>query len=198
MTILVTRNPFFLVSEGTLVFSVEEQFRDTFSVTPSGDLVTVSGLDRERDSFYAFKVTVSDSFGDAGGLSSTCVVEVTVADVNDEPPAFDRPRIFASVPENAPAGTPFAKVSARDADAGRNAEVSYLLEDSYGERFSVGRVDGMVRSEAALDREETGRYTLAVVASDNGRPRLSSRVEIEVTVENDDDNAPAFNPKFYT
>ncbi len=73
--------------------------------------------------------------------------------------------------ENAPVGTPFASVRARDPDSGRNGEVHYLLEDSHGARFSVGRVDGVLRSEAALDREVEDTYKLAVVAADNGSPR---------------------------
>ena len=99
------------------------------------------------------------------------MVEVTVSDVNDVAPSFEEDSVSASVSENAPDGTSFAKVAARDADEGRNAEVHYFLEDSYSSRFSVGRVDGVLRSEAPLDREEREQYKLAVVATDNGSPR---------------------------
>ncbi len=90
------------VSEGKLVFQVEESYRDVFSVTADGDLVTVAALDREREPAYAFRVTVSDGGGghsrfegddpDYYGITgitekvftSTCVVEVAVTDVNDQ------------------------------------------------------------------------------------------------------------------
>ncbi len=171
------------VSEGRLRFQVEEPFDELFSVTPEGDLVTVAALDREKEAAYAFRVTVSDDgpldypYGGVASritdrvFTSTCLVEVTVSDVNDVAPSFEEDSVSASVSENAPAGTSFAKVAARDADEGRNAEVHYFLEDSYSSRFSVGRVDGVLRSEAPLDREEREQYKLAVVATDNGSPR---------------------------
>ena len=95
---------------------------------------------------------------------------------SSQTPTFDTPSpLLASVRENAPAGTPFGQVRARDGDSGRNGEVHYLLEDSRGGRFSVGRVDGVLRAEAPLDREaaaaDEGGFQLAVVATDNGSPR---------------------------
>ncbi len=168
------------MSEGRLVFSVEKPFDEIFSVTSEGNLVTVAELDREQDAAYSFRVTVTDDGQlpgmDQDGLdvvsfTSTCLVEVSVEDVNDEAPAFERADLYASVAENAPPGTPFSRVFARDGDEGRNAEVHYLLEDSHGMRFSVGRIDGVLRSEAPLDREKQKTYELTVLAMDNGSPR---------------------------
>ncbi len=38
-------------------------------------------------------------------------------------------------------------------------------------KFSIGRIDGVVRSEMSLDREEQETYDITVVATDNGLPR---------------------------
>ena len=56
-------------------------------------------------------------------------------------------------------------------DLGKNAEIEYLLEDSLGGKFSIGRIDGVLRSVKSLDREEQGVYKLSVTAIDNGSPR---------------------------
>ena len=56
-------------------------------------------------------------------------------------------------------------------DLGKNAEIEYLLEDSLGGKFSIGRIDGVLRSVKVLDREEQGVYKLSVTAIDNGSPR---------------------------
>ena len=77
--------------------------------------------------------------------------------------------------------------------------MEYLLEDSEGGRFSVGRIDGVLRSVASLDREERSEYLLSVTAVDNGSPNsLSSKVEVVVNVVDMNDNAPEFLQKHYS
>ena len=63
------------------------------------------------------------------------------------------------------------KVTALDPDLGRNSDVSYFLDDSHDSAFSVGRVDGIVRADVTLDREEKDQYEITVIAMDNGSPK---------------------------
>ncbi|XP_055907965.1 cadherin-89D [Eupeodes corollae] len=48
------------------------------------------GLDREREQFYKLKLIAVDS----GGLSSVAQLNVLIADVNDNPPIFDKISVF--------------------------------------------------------------------------------------------------------
>ena len=64
--------------------------------------------------------------------------------------------------------------------------------------FSIGRIDGILRSVVSLDREEYAEYPLSVKVVDNGKPRMSSKVDIRVKVEDLNDNVPRFNPKYYS
>ena len=103
-------------------------------------------------------------------LNSTCIVQITIDDVNDQVPLFENIERLL-ITENSPPNTPVAAIRAIDKDAGKNSEIEYLLEDSLGGKFSIGRIDGVLRSVRSLDREEQDVYSLSVTALDNGNPR---------------------------
>lgn len=99
----------------------------SLDVHPVTGWVYVKGaLDRETQDTYELTVVATDS-GLPGPLSATVVVVVTVADVNDNDPEFDRDQYEFHVEENRPAGTVFGGISATDRDAGDNALVRYSL-----------------------------------------------------------------------
>jgi len=58
--------------------------------------------------------------------SGVVEVKVTVTDANDNGPVFEYSSYEVTVAENIDLGSNVAKVTAFDADAGINAEVSYL------------------------------------------------------------------------
>ena len=183
-----------------LGFVLEDSAKDIFDILNNGTIVTNANLNRETTSFYAFQVTVTDNSDIRYRRTATCLVEVTVQDINDHPPEFEDLELSSvTILENSPPNTPIVTVSAFDRDEGLNAEVEYLLEDSEGGRFSVGRIDGVLRSVKSLDREERLDYHLSVTAVDNGSPnRLSSKVEVVVNVIDMNDNAPEFLQKKYS
>ena len=49
---------------------------------------------------------------------------------------------------------------------------------------------GEIRSVHVLDREEAEMYTLEVEAVDQGVPRLTSSVTVQVNILDENDNAP--------
>lgn len=86
---------------------------------------------------------------------------------------------------------------ASDSDSGPNSYVEYSLHGPFGNKFSIGTVDGTVRLVGELDREELSNYTLTVVATDKGVPPLSSTMDVTVTVLDVNDNAPSFSQNIY-
>lgn len=153
-----------------LQFSLENSIANVFDILSNGTIVTKSRLDRESISFYSFEVKVADSANTQIQLVSSCVVQVTIQDVNDQVPLFENIEKLEIV-ENSPPNTPVAAIRAIDKDLGKNSEIEYLLEDSLGGKFSIGRIDGVLRSVKSLDREEQDIYQLSVTAIDNGSPR---------------------------
>lgn len=99
----------------------------SLDVHPVTGWVYVKGpLDRETQDTYKLTVVATDN-GSPGPLAATVVVVITVADVNDNDPEFDRGHYEFHVEENRPAGTVIGAVSAVDRDAGDNALVRYSL-----------------------------------------------------------------------
>jgi len=113
----------------------------SLDVHPSTGWVYVKGpLDRETQDTYELTVVASDN-GSPGPLAATVVVVVTVADVNDNDPEFDREHYEFHVEENRPAGTAFGAVSATDRDAGDNALLRYSLIPS-NSSFNINLYSG--------------------------------------------------------
>ncbi|XP_055738210.1 cadherin-20-like [Salvelinus fontinalis] len=66
-----------------------------FSVEPKTGVVRVSlaGMDREVRENYSVIIQAKDMGGQLGGLAGTTVVNITLSDVNDNPPMFDQSKI---------------------------------------------------------------------------------------------------------
>ncbi len=90
----------------------------------NGELKTKQSLDREKKEEYSFSVRVTDD--GSPPRTATVNVKVTLLDVNDEAPVFDRQGSYlAKIDENQPKGTLVIQVSARDADKGENSTITY-------------------------------------------------------------------------
>ena len=88
-------------------------------------LVLKRALDRESRDLYKVKVVAYD--GGSPPRSGSVEVKVVVTDANDNGPVFEYSSYEVTVAENIDVGTTVAKVTAFDADAGINAEVSDII-----------------------------------------------------------------------
>ena len=97
-------------------------------------------------------------------MHSDAVVVVNVVNVNDESPIFEQQMYTATVTENAEPGTPLVTVAARDLDTGEFGRVTYKLEGTHENDFSIGADDGVVRvvNSGLLDREVIDNIILQV------------------------------------
>ncbi|XP_037956200.1 protocadherin-like wing polarity protein stan isoform X2 [Teleopsis dalmanni] len=166
---------------------------DPFSINPqTGAIVTNALLDRETTSGYLLTVTAKD--GGNPSLSDTTDVEISVTDVNDNPPAFKNPLYQASILEDALVGTSVLQVSASDPDIGLNGRIKYLLSDRDIEdgSFVIDPTSGTIRTNKGLDRESIATYHLTAIAVDKGSPPLSSTVEVQIRLEDVNDSPPTF------
>ncbi|XP_066904779.1 protocadherin-like wing polarity protein stan isoform X2 [Halyomorpha halys] len=160
-----------------------------FTINPdTGAIITTAVLDREITSGYLLSVTAKDN--GTPQLSDSTDVEITVTDVNDNPPKFSQESYLVSVSEDVPIGTSILQVSATDPDLSLNGRVRYSLEDT--DTFIMEPITGVVRVNRGLDRESTAQYTLIAIASDRASPPLSSSVEILVKIEDVNDSPPSF------
>lgn len=119
---------------------------------------------------------------------------MTVIDVNDNAPVFVNDSYVVTVRENVAVGTTLTRVTATDADEGRNGRVQYEfardVSDVIRETFRVSSTSGAIVTNRLLDKETTGLYSIVVTAKDQGDNALSSNVEVLVIVDDVNDNAP--------
>ncbi|XP_053785575.1 cadherin EGF LAG seven-pass G-type receptor 3 isoform X1 [Desmodus rotundus] len=116
-------------------------------------------------------------------------------------PQFPQYNYQALVPENEAAGTAVLRVVAQDPDSGEAGRLVYslaaLMNSRSLELFSIDPQSGLIRTEAALDRESMERHYLRVTAQDHGSPRLSATTMVAVTVADRNDHAPVFEQAQY-
>lgn len=93
----------------------------------TGWITTLAQIDHEACSSYSFEVVASD-LAESQPLSSTTVVTVTVSDVNDNPPRFEREFYRGAVKESDPLGEVVAVLRTKDTDGSdQNRLVSFYI-----------------------------------------------------------------------
>uniref|UniRef100_A0A3Q2WVJ2 Cadherin domain-containing protein n=1 Tax=Haplochromis burtoni TaxID=8153 RepID=A0A3Q2WVJ2_HAPBU len=157
-------------------------------------LVTTGQLDRELVSDYNITITATDE--GSPPLSSSKSVQLSVADINDNPPVFEEQSYNAYVSENNKPGSTLCSVSARDPDWRQNGTVVYSLlagevngapVSSY---LSVNGDTGVIHAVRSFDYEQFRSFKVHVIARDNGSPPLSNNVTVSVFISDVNDNSP--------
>ncbi|XP_028445912.1 protocadherin beta-15-like [Perca flavescens] len=200
------------VSPGTEVGIINVQDRDSennrqvrcsiqqnvpFKLVPSiknyYSLVTTGQLDRELVSDYNITITATDE--GSPPLSSSKTVQLSVADINDNPPAFEEQSYSAYVTENNKPGSTLCSVTARDPDWRQNGTVIYSLlpgevNGAPVSYLSVNGDTGAIHAVRSFDYEQFMSFKVHVMARDNGSPPLSSNVTVSVFISDVNDNSP--------
>lgn len=95
------------------------------------------------------------------------------------------------------------QVTAVDLDTGNNARLTYrLLANTNSAHldthmFGIFPNSGWVYLRHPLDRETRDRYSLRVIATDNGTPASSTSALVTVQVLDANDNDPVFDQEAY-
>ena len=174
---------------------------DGFQVdTETGVITATTSTDRERANHVLRFLIVAADRGRPLSRSATATAVVRIVDVNDEAPVFvDVPAdgYEFHVAENMPPGTPVGRVTARDADHGRNAVVSYTLsspddDEDIAAAFQIDRVTGDIKTTRTLDREQHETVRLIITATDGASPPISTVANVVVRVLDENDNRPQF------
>lgn len=90
----------------------------------SGEIKSEISFDRERKPSYTLQVRAKDLGNPL--MSSTAMVTIKIADVNDNAPKFDKDYMFA-VSEDASRNEKVGKINASDVDEGQSGSVVYTI-----------------------------------------------------------------------
>ncbi|KAM9252683.1 cadherin-10 isoform 2-T2 [Dugong dugon] len=181
-----------------------------FSVEPETGIIRTAlpNMNRENREQYQVVIQAKDMGGQMGGLSGTTTVNITLTDVNDNPPRFPQNTIHLRVLESSPVGTAVGSVKATDADTGENAEVEYRIIDGDGtEMFDIitekDTQEGIITVKKPLDYESRRLYTLKVEAENTHvDPRFyylgpfKDTTIVKISIE-DVDEPPVFSRSSY-
>ncbi|XP_039727992.1 cadherin-23 isoform X4 [Pteropus medius] len=160
-----------------------------FHLQPDGRLLVLRDLDREREAVFSFIVKASSnrSWTPPRGLSPDLdlitdltlqEVRVVLEDINDQPPRFTKAEYTAGVATDAKMGSELIQVLALDADIGNNSLVFYSIlaihyfrafandSEDVGQVFTMGSVDGILRTFDLFMAYSPGYFVVDIVARD--------------------------------
>ncbi|XP_054073028.1 protocadherin gamma-A10-like, partial [Rissa tridactyla] len=161
----------------------------------TGEISLKDDLDFEETSVHVLQVQARD----AGELSDTAKVAITVTDVNDNAPEMTVSSALNAISEDAPPGTVVALMHVQDRDSGPNGQVTCSLDDGVPFRLEKTFEDYYrVVTAEELDREAVSEYNVTVRASDGGSPPLWSSAVLSLRVLDVNDNAPVFAEARYS
>nr|XP_033791178.1 cadherin-12 isoform X2 [Geotrypetes seraphini] len=182
-----------------------------FSIDPKTGVIRTAlpNMDREVKEQYQVLIQAKDMGGQLGGLAGTTTVNITLTDVNDNPPRFPKSIFHLKVPESFTVGFIVGRIRAVDPDFGKNAEIEYnIVPGDGGNLFDIttdeNTQEGILILKKPLDFETKKAYTFKVEASNVhldhrfhsvGPFKDTATVKINVV---DVDEPPVFSKPFYT
>ncbi|EDL76373.1 rCG49295, isoform CRA_i [Rattus norvegicus] len=175
--------------------NVDEQVERFFNLDKrTGEITTKDNLDFETAKSYTLNVEAKDP----GDLASHCSIQVEILDENDCVPEIIVTSVFTPLPEDSPLGTVIALIKTRDRDSGENGDVycHVLGSEEFVLKSSSKNYYKLV-TDRTLDREAIPEYNVTIVATDRGKPPLSSKVIITLHISDVNDNAPVFHQASY-
>ncbi|RXM29421.1 Cadherin-6 [Acipenser ruthenus] len=163
-----------------LVYSIL-QGQPYFSVEPATGIIRTAlpNMNRENKEKYQVVIQAKDMAGQMGGLSGTATVNITLTDVNDNPPRFIQSTYQLSTSESADIGSSIGRIKANDADVGKNADIQYSI---------IGG-DGMDVFNIVTDRatgEDTA--TVRITVQDVDEPPVFSRPSYVIEIHEDNNS----------
>uniref|UniRef100_A0A665UCZ6 Cadherin-12 n=1 Tax=Echeneis naucrates TaxID=173247 RepID=A0A665UCZ6_ECHNA len=182
-----------------------------FTVDPKTGVIrtALGNMDREVKGEYQVLLQAKDMEGQLGGLASTTTINITLTDINDNPPRFAKSIFHLWVPESASVGSVVGHIQVHDLDADSNAQVDFfIVPEDEGDMFDIISNDqsqeGVVVLKKMLDYETKKIYTFKVEASNTHQdPRFlhlwpfkdSAIVTVNVL---DIEEPPVFTKSFYS
>ncbi|KAM6444657.1 cadherin-12 isoform 1-T1 [Rhynochetos jubatus] len=143
-----------------------------FSIDPKTGVIRTAlpNMDREVKEQYQVLIQAKDMGGQLGGLAGTTTVNITLTDVNDNPPRFPKSIFHLKVPESSHVGSAIGRIRAVDPDFGKNAEIEYnIVPGDGGNLFDIttdeNTQEGVIKLKKPLDFETKKAYTFKVEAS---------------------------------
>ena len=190
----------------TLTYSLGGADTASFEIdSETGQLKTLTDLDFETKFTYSVSITASD-----GRLTDTITVTINVSDIDEDAPVdnvvdtrddetpnnapifTEGESVSLSVAENTGSGVDIGTaVSATDAD---KDTLTYSLDGTDADSFSINSTNGQVRTKTALDYETKSSYSVTITVSDGNDG--SDMIAVTITVADVEERLTNSAPEF--
>ena len=161
-----------------------------------GRIVISSDVDREAFCYEEINCVIGvDVIIKSKELFNIVQVFVTIDDINDSAPKFNKDVLNVDVLENSPAGIKLPLPRAVDADSPKFGLAGYSIKENVTTFLLEHNIkDGSIHLviESVFDRETKDNYKITLVAFDKGQPSQTGSVVIHVNVLDTNDNKPYF------
>ncbi|XP_060097159.1 cadherin-23 isoform X1 [Heteronotia binoei] len=164
-----------------------------FQLSREGKLQVLRDMDREKEAFYSIVVKASSNKNWAPPRGHRAArfqtmdhstdptlqdVRIFLDDINDQPPRFTKSEYTAGVATDAKVGSELIKLTALDTDIGNNSLVLYSIlgiryikqhsndSEEVANIFSIGNLDGILRTFDLFTAYNPGYFVVDVMASD--------------------------------
>ncbi|XP_053092529.1 protocadherin alpha-13-like [Pangasianodon hypophthalmus] len=155
-------------------------------------LILKKQLDREQKAQLNLTLTAYD--GGKPERSGSVNITITVVDINDNAPVFNRQVYTVTIEENIESGSSVIKLHATDLDEGANGQVVYAFDKSLMskafDKFEINSNTGEITVKGSIDFEEQRVYEIDIQASDKGQVPLTGHCSIIINIKDVNDNAP--------
>nr|XP_046262776.1 protocadherin Fat 2 isoform X2 [Scatophagus argus] len=185
---------------GSVDYTIINKFADEkFAIDHDGQIVTRQPLDRENPAQRVIAIKVMAK--DGGGKVAFCTVKIILTDENDNVPQFKASEYQVSIQSTVNKGSPVIQIMAYDADDGKNADVTYTVDE--GEEVTEDIIEinpftGVMSIKESLIGMENKIFTFKVKARDGSLPFYNSTVPVQVKVVPPEVPLPKFSEPLYT
>ncbi|XP_023150305.2 protocadherin gamma-A5-like [Amphiprion ocellaris] len=186
-------------SNGLIYYSISKMqggINSIFEINKTtGVIVLLGQVDYEKSKKYEIRIEATDQ----GALTDSSKVVVEVIDVNDNAPVLNMMSFTSPVSEDSLPGTTIGIINVKDLDSGENGHVTCTIEER-----SPFKIKSNLRNyytlvtDSILNRESISQYNITVVATDSGRPPLSTQRTFYLKVSDVNDNPPVFPKDVYS
>ncbi|NXG26772.1 PCD23 protein, partial [Grallaria varia] len=186
---------------GAIKYSIASNQSNAFSIDPSLGVVNLTRTvfaDKQQE--YTLHISAEDC--GSPPLTSllmldSLAVKIVVLDINDNSPNFTSSSL-SYVMEDVEVGFLVHHIIAKDPDEGRNGQVTYhILSGNENKAFVLDKITGLLTTAQLLDHEIQERYSLTVMALDDGSPALSAKQVLTIVVLDVNDETPVFTKQLY-
>lgn len=185
---------------GTVDYTIINKFADDkFTIDSNGQIVTTQPLDRENPTQRVIAIKVMAK--DGGGKVAFCTVRIILTDENDNIPQFKASEYQVSIQSTVNKGSPVIQVMAYDADDGRNADVTYTMdeaEETTEDIIDINPFTGVVSVKESLVGMENKIFNFRVKARDGNLPFYNTTVPVQVKVVSPEVPLPKFTEPLYS